>query len=300
MLIAHVGPRVQVFAPAKVNLFLEIVNKREDGFHNLISLMTQVSLWDTLEFELAPAGILTLEVDVPGLDAGDSNLILKAAKLLCKEWGQLPGACIRLTKRIPMEAGLGGGSSNSAAALVGLCTLWGLATTQEQLQSMGAQLGSDVSFFLGGPASLCTGRGEICEPRPAKKPVWLVLVQPDFGLSTKLIYEGTTLAQSSHSPSDFLSGWDSGDFPALCASLFNRLEEPAMRIRPEIGLWKERLLGLGAGASLMTGSGSVVLGLFPEGKMAYKAARRIETDDSSGMVGNPGRFRQVQVVQTLS
>ncbi len=300
MLIAHVGPRVQVFAPAKVNLFLEVVNKREDGFHNLISLMTQVSLWDMLEFESAPPGTLTLEVDTQGLDGGDSNLIIKAGKLLCQELGQTPGARIRLTKRIPMEAGLGGGSSNAAAALVGLCALWGYSRTTLQLQTMGAQLGSDVSFFLGGPAALCTGRGEICDPRPAGKPIWLVMVQPDFGLSTKAIYEGLCLAQPSHSPGEFLKAWDSGDFPTLCSTLFNRLEEPALMLRPEIGLWKECLLGLGAGASLMTGSGSVVLGLFLDSKMAYKAAGRLETGDPSGMVELPGRVRSVRVVQTLS
>lgn len=303
MLIAHVGPRVQVFAPAKVNLFLEIVNKQDDGFHNLISLMTQVTLWDILEFEMAPAGTLTLEVDNQGLPTGDSNLIIQAAKLLCKDLGQSPGARIRLTKRIPMEAGLGGGSSNAAAALVGLSALWGHSRSLAQLQNLGAQLGSDVSFFLAGPAALCTGRGEICEPRPAGKPLWLVMVQPDFGLSTKTIYESLDFSQphqSTHSPTEFLNAWDSGDFPMLCSALFNRLEEPALCLRPEIGLWKERLLGLGAGAALMTGSGSVVLGLFPDGKMAYKAAGRLETGDPSGMVGNPGRVRSVRVVQTLS
>ncbi len=300
MLIAHVGPRVQVFAPAKVNLFLEIVNKRDDGFHNLISLMTQVTLWDILEFEMAPAGTLTLEVDNQGLPTGDSNLIIRAAKLLCKDLGQSPGARIRLTKRIPMEAGLGGGSSNAAAALVGLSALWGHSRSSSQLQNLAAQLGSDVSFFLAGPAALCTGRGEICEPRPTGKPLWLVMVQPDFGLSTKTIYESLDLAQSPHSPAEFLNAWDSGDFPMLCSALFNRLEEPALCLRPEIGLWKERLLGLGAGAALMTGSGSVVLGLFPDGKMAYKAAGRLETGDPSGMVENPGRVRSVRVVQTLS
>jgi 4-diphosphocytidyl-2-C-methyl-D-erythritol kinase len=300
MQFSRLGDQIQVFAPAKVNLFLEIVSKRPDGYHNLESLMAQVSLWDTLAFENAPAGELSLEIDIPGLDEGESNLIIKAARLLWAETGKNPGAKMRLTKRIPMEAGMGGGSSDAAAALFGLNFLWGLSLTQIQLQNLGARLGSDVSFFLSAPAALCTGRGELCEPVLGGQPIWLVLVQPDFGLSTKEIYGALKVSQTPHSSEAFVQAWKRGSFTDICAQIYNRLEEPALAIRPEIGLWKSHLISFGASASVMTGSGSVVLGLFPDADLAYKAARRIETGEPSGMMGAPGRVRTVRVVQTLA
>ncbi len=299
MKLSRLGHQIQVFAPAKVNLFLEIVSKRTDGYHDLESLMVQVSLWDTLVIEKAPDGELRLEIDIPGLDDGESNLIIKAARLLWSETGKNPGARIRLTKRIPMEAGLGGGSSDAAAALLGLNEIWGQSLTRSQLQTLGARLGSDVAFFLSAPAALCTGRGEICQPVHGAKPIWLVLVQPDFGLSTKEIYGALKVPQSPHSSETFIEAWKGGNFTDLCAHIYNRLEEPALVLRPEIGLWKSHLMAIGASASVMTGSGSVVLGLFPDADLAYKAARRIETGDPSGVMENPGRVRTVRVVQTL-
>src|SRR5438874_4139070 len=147
-------------APAKVNLFLEVVGKRADGFHAVNTLMVAVSLVDTLEFASADDGLLDLTCSDPALSVGPENLVVRAANVLRRHTGSRAGAAICLTKRIPMQAGLGGGSSDAAATLVGLNRLWGLNLGADVLTTLAASLGSDVAFFLDGPAAWCTGRGE--------------------------------------------------------------------------------------------------------------------------------------------
>ena len=155
---------VVVRAPAKVNLFLEVLAKRPDGYHEIATLMVAVSLYDTLEFKEDPSGALRLRCDVPELTTGPDNLVLKAAALLRQRTGCARGAEVRLTKRIPMAAGLAGGSSDCAAALDGLNRLWRLGLGRDELARLGGELGSDVPFFFHTPAAWCTGRGEVVTP----------------------------------------------------------------------------------------------------------------------------------------
>ena len=188
MLIERRGDAVVAWAPAKVNLFLEVLARRPDGYHEIATLMVAVSLYDTLEFAPAPDDTLELTCDNDELSVGPDNLILRAALLLRHHSGTQRGARIRLSKRIPMAAGLAGGSTDAAAALAGLNVLWGLDQPANELASLGGQIGSDVPFFFRTPAAWCTGRGEKVQALELLRPLWFVLACPGVGLSTAEVY----------------------------------------------------------------------------------------------------------------
>ena len=179
---------VVVAAPAKLNLFLEILRKRPDGYHDLESLMVAVDLFDTLEVRATP-GSISLSCDTPGLPTGADNLVVKAATIL-RDAAKRPdlGASIRLTKRIPTRAGLGGGSADAALTLLALNRIWKLALTREELAAMAASIGSDVAFFLAPPAAWCEGRGEVVTPESVGSRFDFVLVCPPVGLATADVY----------------------------------------------------------------------------------------------------------------
>lgn len=159
----------RVLAPAKVNLFLEVSGKRPDGYHELETAMVEIGLRDELTFRDAPGAGIALECDDPALPTDGRNLVRRAAEAILREAGDRArdlGVRVELRKRVPREAGLGGGSSDAAATLLGLDALWGLRTPKARLAELAAALGSDVPFFLDGPAALCRGRGELVEPLP--------------------------------------------------------------------------------------------------------------------------------------
>ena len=164
-------------APAKINLTLEVTGRREDGYHDIASIMQTVDLTDELTFDEAEE--LTLECDAPELQTED-NLVLRAARLLRQHAGVDRGARIGLRKRIPHPAGLGGGSSDAATALTGLCRLWGLDMTARDLTPLAASLGSDIPFFLHGGTALVSGRGEKVRPLPAAELGWIIILAPDL------------------------------------------------------------------------------------------------------------------------
>ena len=177
-------PRVTQNAYAKINLCLEIIGKRADNYHDITSVMQLVDLYDTLDFH--EADDLTVECDDPALaPAHEDNLVTKAARLLMQEAGVERGAAITLHKRIPMAAGLGGGSSDAAATLRGLSDLWGVRPAKDDLMHLAAQLGSDVPFFLQGPTALVEGRGERVTRVPSPPAGWVVLGCPSYDLKDK-------------------------------------------------------------------------------------------------------------------
>src|SRR5439155_11065908 len=169
---------VVVWAPAKVNLFLEVLAKRADGYHEIATLMVAVSLYDRLEFKEDATGKISLTSDEAELDCGPDNLVCRAARLLQERTGCPRGAAVTLGKQIPLAAGLGGGSSDAAATLAGLNELWQLGLPPAQLGALSAQIGSDVAFFFAAPAAWCTGRGEKVSPLPPPPTLWFVLVCP--------------------------------------------------------------------------------------------------------------------------
>jgi 4-diphosphocytidyl-2-C-methyl-D-erythritol kinase len=252
---------VVVQAPAKVNLFLEVLGRRPDGYHDIATLMAAVDLADTLEFSPGPPGPVVLTCDHPGLSVGPDNLVVKAGEALRRRTGHPGGASVRLTKRVPMMAGLGGGSSDAASALRGLNAFWGLGLPPAELAAAAAEVGSDVAFFLGGPAAWCTGRGELVEPETPGGPLDLVIVCPAAGLSTAAVYREAELPASPVSGDAARAALRAGDAVALGRALFNRLEPAAARLEPQVAAWLARLRALDAAGVLMSGSGSSVFAL---------------------------------------
>src|SRR4030042_3844503 len=190
---------ISLQAYAKINLTLEVLSKRPDGYHEIASVLQAISLADTLTFE--PAETLDLNCNVPELQTGD-NLVLKAARLLKEISGYKKGARINLTKRIPLAAGLGSGSTDAAATLLGLNKLWGLNLAHNKLLELAAKLGSDVPFFLYGGTALAQGRGEKLTALPAATELWMILLKP----AIEPVSNKTAQLYSRLNPSHFPSG----------------------------------------------------------------------------------------------
>jgi len=258
-------------APAKVNLCLRVLGKRADGFHEIDSVFYQVSLFDTLHFR--PSG--TLEFSSNGLDAGpaEDNLVLKAAELLRAETGVSSGAGISLEKKIPSGAGLGGGSSDAACALLGLCRLWDLELPMERLHGMAEALGSDVPFFLYGPAARVGGRGEIVSPFSPCSTFHILLVKPECPVSTAWAYQSLTLTKTGENNRLSCFGDPGFDVRKVSDRLQNDFESSVFSRFPVIGEIKSQLLECGSLGAVMSGSGSTVAGLFETRGQAEAASR---------------------------
>jgi 4-diphosphocytidyl-2-C-methyl-D-erythritol kinase len=261
MLIRRQGAGVLVRSPAKVNLFLEALARRPDGYHELATLMVAVSLYDSLEFRDDPFGAVRLTCDDPSLPTGADNLVVRAAELLRNETGRRHGAAIALRKRIPTAAGLAGGSGDAAATLAGLNRLWRCGLSRMELAALGARLGSDVAFFLATPAAWCTGRGEIVEPLRLGRPLDLVLACPAAGLSTAEVFRNLTVPDAPQDGASLRRAAKAGDVEELGRLLFNRLQPVAERLCPAVAGLCGRLAGQGPAGCLMSGSGSTVFAL---------------------------------------
>lgn len=244
-------------AYAKVNLTLAVGEKRPDGYHEVVSVMQRVSLYDTLTAEQTREGI-TLTCSDPVLPSGEENLAHRAASLFFRETGIAGGAALTLEKRIPSQAGLGGGSSDAASVLLALRKLYAPALSDTELETMAAALGSDVPFFIRGGTQLATGRGEVLSPLPPLTDGWFVIVKPTESFSTPAMYRRLDELPPAYTPP--LPPLQGG-LPALAAGLFNRFEAA---IPAGSAVWdiKARLAAYGALASLLSGSGSAVFGLF--------------------------------------
>lgn len=290
---------VVVRAPAKVNLFLEVLARRPDGYHEIATLMVAVSLYDTLEFKEDPSGALRLHCDVPDLTTGPDNLVLKAAALLRERTRCARGAEIRLTKRVPMAAGLGGGSSDCAAALEGLNRLWRLGLGRDDLARLGGELGSDVPFFMHTPAAWCTGRGEVVTPVALGRPLDLVIVKPAVGLSTAEVYRGVTVPDRPETGDELRRAVEAGDVEEIGRRLHNRLEEAARRLRPEIDAGLTLLRRQGPAGGLMSGSGTSLFALCRDAGEAGRVARALRNAVTPPGAVAGGDF-QVYVVRSCS
>ena len=263
-----------VAAPAKINLFLEIRGKRPDGYHDLESLMVAVNLFDTLELTARCDGAIELSCDPPGLSTGPDNLVYKAAERLRSRANREElGAAIHLTKRIPMQAGLAGGSSDAAATILGLNQLWNLNLSYSELAAVAAEVGSDVAFFLALPAGWCTGRGELVSPEASSRSFDVVLVCPPVGLSTVEVYRALQVPSVPVDGIAARAAFRAGDPDALGAALFNRLQPPAVHLAPAVETVYRRLAGLKPAGCLMSGSGSAVFALCRDSHEAHRVAK---------------------------
>jgi 4-diphosphocytidyl-2-C-methyl-D-erythritol kinase len=262
-------------ASAKVNLALEVLGKRGDGYHEIATVLQAVDLADRLKLETADS--LSLHVDDPDLPTDDGNLVMRAARLLQKAAGRETGARIGLTKRIPVAAGLGGGSSDAAATLWGLSRLWKLGWPRARLQELAVELGMDVPFFVGPGRAIATGRGDRLAALPGGGGYALVLVNPKVPLSTREVY-GRVPAGWQAEPTGterMVEALRTRNAGAVGAALTNNLErvvEPAM---PVIGRMKAALLAAGALGAIMSGSGPTVFGMARSLDHARQIRRRV-------------------------
>jgi 4-diphosphocytidyl-2-C-methyl-D-erythritol kinase len=280
MIVRETGTGVDVLAPAKLNLFLEILGKRPDGYHEIETLMVAVNLHDQLSFSDEPSGSITLRCDDPALPTGPDNLVVKAAERLKAVTGCSHGATIELRKSIPAQAGLAGGSSDAAATLVALNRLWNLRTPPDRLETLAGEIGSDVAFFLNTPAAVCRGRGERVEALALSRDLHFVLVCPPVGVSTADVYRSLDPPERPRPIGPVLEALDREDATALGQSLFNRLQPTAELIRPELTTVRDALANLGPpilDGHLMSGSGSAYFGLARDLGAAKDAARRLDT-----------------------
>lgn len=271
--------------PAKINWFLSVLGKREDGYHEILSLMQSISLYDHLTFEHSDRIEIKTHADIPL----EENLVYRAAVLLKEKLSVNKGAVITLKKDIPVSAGLGGGSSDAACALSGLNRLWELGLKDEELIKFGGMLGSDVPFFFKGPIAVVRGRGEIVTKLEVVSRHIIVIVKPALGVSSKWAYSEmskllpeltqlendcflTGLTKRDNNIKLFCQALERQDFKSIALLMKNDLELPVLREFQVIGEIKDRLLAMGAEASLMSGSGPTVFGVFNSREKAEDAA----------------------------
>jgi 4-diphosphocytidyl-2-C-methyl-D-erythritol kinase len=271
-------------APAKVNLFLEVLAKRADGYHEIATLMVAVNLYDTLKFKEEASGEIRVDCDHPQLSTGPDNLVSRAATLLKARTGCRRGARIRLSKRIPLAAGLAGGSTDAAATLDGLNRLWDLGLTKEELATLGSEVGSDVAFFFSAPAAWCTGRGEQVSQVPLGKPLSLALICLPIGLSTAAVYSRVTVPDSPQRGEEIRRAVKEGNVEEIGRRLHNRLQVTAEKLCPEVKDLCCRLAELRPAGHLMSGSGPCVFALCRDRGQALRIARLLR-HGAEGEVG---------------
>ncbi len=259
-----VSLRIEAFG--KVNRWLLVKGLRPDGYHELDTLFQTIDVTDGLRFEEADR--LTLSISGGPIPGGGENLVLRAARALLAGAGIGRGARIHLSKRIPVAAGLGGGSGDAAAALLGLNALWGLGLGSEELCAVASSIGSDVAFFLFGGRARGTGRGEVIETLPDRPDEWMVLLLPPFGLPTPEVYRALAAGPP---PSGRGAHLPNGALPDR-----NDLEAAAERLCPELRSLREALKGEGAVTARLSGSGSAVWGAFPGERAARGAAEALD------------------------
>jgi 4-diphosphocytidyl-2-C-methyl-D-erythritol kinase len=252
--------QVSVKGYAKINLTLDVLGKRDDGYHEVAMIMQGINLYDVVTLEKRKAGIM-LDSNLLELSSGPDNLAYQAAALLQKDFPVIEGIHIKLSKKIPLAAGLAGGSTDAAAVLLGLNLLYKLGLSLDQLRTYGSCLGSDIPFCLHPLTALATGRGEMIKELPPCPPLWLVLVKPPFGVSTKEVYGHLKEVIIKERPSleRALEALETGDLGLLYHSMANVLEYATFDLYPELQHGVEKLRNAGAKKAMMSGSGPTLI-----------------------------------------
>lgn len=295
MFVCEAATHVLVHTPAKLNLFLEVLARRSDGYHEIETLMGDVSIFDTLEFIPHREGDLRLSCrwagglaartngdcghcrQTPGdLPAGEANIVHRAVARFRERSAAMGGADIRLIKRIPSAAGLGGASSDAAAALVAANLAWNLHWPLERLAALAAELGSDVPFFLSGGWAVCRGRGERIEPVGGGR-LHVVVVRPKMGLATADVYRQCRPAAAPAKVSPLQASLTTGNWRNIRGGMMNRLEEAASGLQSWIGTLQGTLSRLGCVAVQMSGSGSSCFGICTSARHARRVAAQLRS-----------------------
>jgi 4-diphosphocytidyl-2-C-methyl-D-erythritol kinase len=283
--------RLTVSSPAKLNLVLDVVAKRPDGFHELRTIFERISLEDQITLARTKGGKISIRCNHPHVPLNQRNLVYQVARMLARDYSISEGLDINIIKNIPVAAGLAGGSSNAAAVLSGLNRLWRLNLSSRELVSYAARIGSDVAFFLyDTPFALGTGRGELIKPLKYKSKLWHVLVTPRVKMLTKEVFSRLKLNLTT--PKDnvniLLPFLRKGDLVQLAGALSNDLEPAILSLRPDFVMLKKKLLDAGAIGVCFSGSGPSVFALAESQKHALSIRAKFDK-----------RYTQSFVVSTL-
>ncbi|HLA61909.1 MAG TPA: 4-(cytidine 5'-diphospho)-2-C-methyl-D-erythritol kinase [Nitrospiraceae bacterium] len=275
---------ITVFAPAKINMILRILERRPDGFHNLWSIMQTVALEDEVQIRLrAGRQDIQLRCDATQLAADHSNLVYRAAAEVLARAQQSIGLDIELRKRIPMGAGLGGGSSDAAATIIGLNRLLQLEWSPTQMADAGQLIGSDVPFFLFAPSAFVAGRGETVRPVVVEGVRWVVLVNPGFGVNTKWAYQELAATRTAVTPLSLVQGeldrQSRVSWAQLIAAAENDFEAPVFDAYGKLREIKRSLQAHGAEIALLSGSGATVFGVFEDEARAQLAHAQFASEN---------------------
>lgn len=296
MLISRSSKRIQIQTPAKVNLFLEVLGKRSDGFHEVETVMCPISIFDQVHLEPTVAPAIEFELVLPRSDSSDSadpawdiptdasNLVVRAAMQVQAMLGTTQGCRIRLEKFIPSAAGLGGGSSD-AAAVVTACLLAWSRWDRHLATKICEEIGSDVPFFLGSDMhsgiALATGRGETCSVIASQPELHMVVTHPPAGCSTKAVYQGFSKAETTRNSQTILAACETGQFQKIGAELFNALQFSAENHTSWIARQLQLLHDCGAPYALMSGSGSSCFAVVESSMAASLLRQRVESQGIS-------------------
>ena len=254
--------KLLVKAPAKINLSLDVLGKRQDGYHEVKMIMTTIDLADRLELTELLEDRIEIVSHNRYVPDDQRNLAYQAAKLLKEKFKVKQGVSIAIEKTIPVAAGLAGGSSDAAATLRGLNKLWNLGLTIDELAELGAEIGSDVSFCVYGGTAIATGRGEKIEHIKTPPSCWVILAKPHIGVSTADVYGNLQLNRVTHpNVEKMVEVINQGDYKGICNAVGNVLEDVTFEMHPEVARIKAQMKRFGADAVLMSGSGPTVFGL---------------------------------------
>ncbi|MRH44997.1 4-(cytidine 5'-diphospho)-2-C-methyl-D-erythritol kinase [Aquibacillus halophilus] len=258
-------------APAKINLTLDVLYKRPDDYHEIEMVMTTIDLADRIELVSLNEDCIKIESENRFVPNDERNLAYRAAKLLKETYQITKGVKIYIEKHIPVAAGLAGGSSDAAATLRGLNRLWSLGLSIERLASLGAKIGSDVSFCVYNTTALAQGRGEIITELPAPPACWVVLAKPTLGVSTQSIYQKLNLSEVNHpNTTAMIDALKNGDYLSMCRELGNVLEPTTVSLYQEVYQIKRQMEQSGADAVLMSGSGPTVFAFVRQESRAHR------------------------------
>lgn len=288
MCVVRIDSQIVITTPAKLNLFLEVLAKRSDGFHEIETLMAPVTLYDTLYFRDEPRGPITLQCEFAvdhqqptggdeSFPVGADNLVSRALELIRRESSCDRGATVRLVKRIPVAGGLAGGSSDAAAALVAANVGWRLGYSREHLAELASQLGSDIPFFLYGGPAICRGRGERIESLRRFSPLHFVIVRPAVGLSTAAVYRACRPADQPLDAQGLGAAINTGDLSRIGRLLHNRLQPAAESLTPWIERMKREFEQFDVVGHQMSGSGTSYFGLCRNARHARHVAGRLRS-----------------------
>ncbi len=264
---------------AKINLTLDVLYKREDGFHQVEMIMQAIDLADVLRLEERSSGNISIAATIARLPCDQRNLAYRAAALIKETCQVKSGVHIFIDKKIPVAAGLAGGSTDAASVLLGLNRLWKLGLTIPELELLGSKLGSDVPFCIKGGTMLATGRGEILQPLTDIKPCFVILAKPSVSVSTAWVYrqyQGQNVKVHPNT-AGVKSSLDQGDLVGVAEGLCNVLESVTIPVHPEIRKLKQAMVQHGAMASLMSGSGPTVFGLAEDQAKAEYIAQKLKS-----------------------